>query len=108
MAQGWYHPILSLIVLAAALRFARERRREVAFSGAIGATLLLGYFGVYILTPLDLTWQLQTSLDRLLVQVWPVLVLTAFIGLRPPEAAVTVEPVPIQKVSKKAGRKSRR
>ncbi|MGA2119128.1 MAG: hypothetical protein ABSH56_30800 [Bryobacteraceae bacterium] len=108
MAQGWYHPILPLVVLAAALRFDRERRRDAAFSGAIGAALLMGYFGVYVLTQNDLVWQLQTSLDRLLVQIWPVLVLTAMVALRVPEAAVLAEPAPAQKMSKKAARKARR
>jgi hypothetical protein len=68
----------------------------------------MGYFGVYVLTQNDLVWQLQTSLDRLLVQIWPVLVLTAMVALRVPEAAVLAEPAPAQKMSKKAARKARR
>jgi hypothetical protein len=96
MAAGWYHPILPLIVLAIALRFERERRREAIFCSVIFAALLSGYFGVYIFTRNDLAWQLQTSLGRLFVQVWPLFVLAALLGLRAPEAAaiVTVRPPP--------------
>jgi hypothetical protein len=102
MAAGWYHPILPLIVLAVVLKFDRERRRDVAYCGAILAALLLSYCAVFIVTKNDLKWQLQGSLGRLLVQVWPALLLTAFIGLRAPQAAVTAPPEPAAKGRKKA------
>ncbi len=86
MAWGWYHPILPLLALAAALRFDRERRRDLLFGAGLGVFLLLGYFAVFVITPNDLSWQLQTSLGRLLVQFWPILVLACFAGLRAPEA----------------------
>jgi hypothetical protein len=104
MAAGWYHPILPLIVLAIALRLGRERRREAIFCGVIFAALLAGYFGVYILTRNDLAWQLQTSLGRLFVQVWPPFVLAAFLSLRAPEAAAIVTVPPPTKVRRKAKR----
>ena len=65
LGAGWYHPILPLIALAVALRFDRDRRRDAAFCGAIAGILLIGYFGVYILTNNDLSWQVQTSLNRI-------------------------------------------
>ena len=104
MAAGWYHPILPLIVLAVALRFDRERSRDVAFCAAISATLLVGYLGVYILTPNDLEWQLQTSLGRLLAQLWPALLLIGFVGLRAPEADAVVKPMPPPKGRRKTRR----
>lgn len=87
LASGWYHPILPLAMLAIVLHFERERRRDVAFCGTVLGALLLGYFGIYILTVNDINWQIQTSLSRLLVQVWPAVVLVGFISLRAPEAA---------------------
>ena len=30
-----------------------------------------GYFYAYVITPLDLNWHLNTSLDRLYAQLWP-------------------------------------
>jgi len=104
MGVGWYHPVLPLIALAVVLRFDRERRRDAAYCGALVGFLLLGYFGVYILTNNDLTWLLQSSLNRVLVQVWPVLVLAGFVALRVPQSAVIVKPVPL---AAKARRKAR-
>ncbi len=104
LGAGWYHPILPLAALAVALRFDRQGRREAAFCGITVAALLAGYGAVYLVTPYDLAWQLPTSLGRLLVQVWPALILTGFLALRRPEAAdiVTVEKPP------KARRKAQR
>ncbi len=100
MGAGWYHPIEPLIVAAVVLRFDRTRLREAWFAGSIGVALLLGYFGVYAITPNDLAWQLSTSLDRLLVQVWPVLVLAALMSMRAPET-VPVTSAPSKKMRRK-------
>jgi hypothetical protein len=110
MGAGWYHPILPLIALALALRFDRARRRDAAYCGALAGLMLLGYFGVYILTGNDLTWLLQTSLNRLLVQVWPALVLAGFVALRAPEiaAAEVTAPAPEKVRGKGRGKKSAR
>jgi hypothetical protein len=102
MGIGWYHPILPLIALAVVLRFDPERRRDAAYCGALLGFLLLGSFGVYILTNNDLTWQLQTSLNRVLVEVWPALVLAGIVGLREPKAAVVLKPAPPVKTRRKA------
>ncbi len=105
MASGWYHPLWPLLILAIVLRFDRARRQDFLYSGSICAFMLAGYFSVYVITVNDLEWQMQTSLGRLLVQLWPCLLLAIFMGLRTPESiglpAVTVSTQP------KAG-KSRR
>jgi hypothetical protein len=104
MASGWYHPILPLAVLAVTLRFDWQQRREVAYAGSILGALLAGYAGVYLITAYDLPWVLQTSLGRLLVQAWPVLILASFVGLRMPEAAAIVKVARPAKARKKAAR----
>lgn len=47
----------------------------------VGAALLivaLGFGAVYLLTPFDVNWHINTSMDRLIIQLWPsVLLLTA-------------------------------
>ena len=90
MAAGWYHPILPALSLAIALRFDIQRRRDVLFCSTVALLLLIGYFAVYIITPNDLAWQLQTSLSRLYVQFWPVLLLAIWTTLRAPESAAIV------------------
>jgi hypothetical protein len=42
--------------------------------------MLVSYYVVYVTTPFDITWHVTTSVDRLLVQLWPALVLTVFLG----------------------------
>ncbi|HUB34931.1 MAG TPA: hypothetical protein VMA31_17975 [Bryobacteraceae bacterium] len=104
LGVGWYHPVLPLAAAALALRFDRSRAREAAFAGVVALGLLAGYFGVYSVTSNDLAWQLQTSLGRLLVQVWPLLLLAAFACLRVPQLAAAT-PVPRKR---KAAVKERR
>jgi hypothetical protein len=105
LGTGWYHPVLPLAAAALALRFDRARAREAAFAGAIVLGLLAGYFGVYAVTSNDLVWQLKTSLDRLLVQVWPLVLLAAFACLRVPQLAAAV---PVPKKQRKVSAKERR
>jgi hypothetical protein len=47
--------------------------------------MLLGYFFIYVITPQDLAWHLDTSLRRLLLQLWPSAVFTFFLFARTPE-----------------------
>ncbi len=92
MSMGWYHPLLPLIALAIALRFEKTRRQDLLFAGSIPIAMLVGYVGIELITSNDLSWQLQTSLSRLLVQIWPALLLFVFACLRTPESAAIVEP----------------
>ena len=101
MASGWYHPILPALALAIALRFDVQRRRDVLFCSTVALLLFGGYFFVYIITPNDLTWQLQTSLSRLYVQIWPILLLAIWTALRAPESTAIVQ-VEAPKARKKA------
>jgi hypothetical protein len=64
--------------------------------------MLAGYFGIYAITANDLNWQLQTSLGRLLVQVWPLALLAGFVILREPQLADRAKPAP--KKQRKAAR----
>jgi hypothetical protein len=50
--------------------------------------MMVGYFFVYILSPFDLTWHLNSSLNRLLLQVWPLAIFAYFAIVRAPEQAV--------------------
>ena len=102
MMVDWYHPVLPVLILAVALRFDRRYQRDALFTGGICVLMLLGYFGIYIITSNDLTWQLQTSLNRLFVQIWPSLLLAAFAGLRAPESMAILEAAAPAKARRKA------
>jgi hypothetical protein len=49
---------------------------------AVAGLMLGSYYLAYVITPFDIAWHVSTSIDRLLVQLWPLLVLTAFGGSR--------------------------
>ena len=70
-------PLLGLYLLAS-----RVKRDDfvIAEHGIVVLTLLLiGYFFVYLTTPLNLEFHLRTSLQRLLIQLWPSFVFLYFL-----------------------------
>jgi hypothetical protein len=78
-------PLLALLLLlAASLGVAASPRERGAALGAAAVLLLvvLAYYGVYLLTPLDLEWHLVNSNARLLIQLWPAALLALFSSLR--------------------------
>ncbi|MFN3326068.1 MAG: hypothetical protein ACK5AZ_21425 [Bryobacteraceae bacterium] len=78
-----YHPLLLLVLAAAGLQLRRSKSDLTErLPLLIAGLMLLAYFGVYVLTPVDLQWHLSTSTKRLLVQLWPPFVLGAFLLLR--------------------------
>lgn len=50
---------------------------------AIGL-MLAGDFGVYVLFPNDVAWQVNTSIERILIQVWPAALLAFFLAANVP------------------------
>jgi hypothetical protein len=84
--QWWAHPVILVAALAVALRLlpAAERRARLWLWIPIAATLA-AEFGIYLLTPADLDWQVRGSASRLLAQVWPSLIWLVFLMLRSPE-----------------------
>ena len=70
------------VVLLVAYLLVRGRADDLLPGFAIGLTILLtacGYYSVYLLTPYPLSWQLSTSANRLLVQLWPSVVFWAIL-----------------------------
>jgi hypothetical protein len=72
------------------------------FAGSIALVMLAGYIGVFLITPFDLVWQLQTSLYRLLAQLWPSFLLAAFAIMSAPESIAAQTPEPESRARKKA------
>ncbi len=50
--------------------------------------MMASHFFVYILSPLDLRFHLESSLSRLLLQVWPLAILAYFAIVQAPEQAI--------------------
>ena len=53
--------------------------------------MLAGYFMIFIITPHGLRYQIDTSLDRLWIQLWPSAVFTFFLFVKTPEEAMGTE-----------------
>jgi hypothetical protein len=50
----------------------------------------LGHVAVYLITPYDIQWHINTSLNRLLLQLWPVAVFITFLSVRTPEQVMEI------------------
>ena len=75
-------PIVSLVAAWMAVRVGGAVRATACILGL----MLASYYVVYVTTPFDIAWHVTTSVDRLLVQLWPGLVLAVFLGLDPAQS----------------------
>ena len=77
-------PAILLIVYALFFgTHSRPEKSNIANVLAIAITLL-GYSLVYIVTPHDLTWHINTSIDRLLFQLFPSMLFSYFMTVTSP------------------------
>ncbi len=85
----WSHPVLLGAVLALALRFvpAQERRARLWLWVPIMAVVAAEYLQ-YLVTDVDLNWQIEGSANRLIAQLWPSLIWLFLLMLRAPEDLV--------------------
>jgi hypothetical protein len=82
-----------LAVYAVLLRGApRAARAGSAFPFAFLGLMLAGYGTVYLTTPRPLDWHLFTSLDRLLMHLWPTALLAFFLVVATPAEATARRP----------------
>lgn len=71
------------LVLAGFLLLLSRRRGPGAgkvwqFPAAVLLLMLVGYYLIYVVTPHDIDWHLMTSLNRILMHLWPALLLLMF------------------------------
>jgi hypothetical protein len=67
------------------------KKKDVAATSIavlLAVFMMVGYFFMYILSPFDLKWHLDSSLNRLLLQVWPLAIFAYFAIVRAPDQAV--------------------
>ena len=87
---GWVvmlPPVLFMYLLLVGINSARKDRAAI-YTGVLTLVLMTcGYFMVYVITPHDLAWHLHFSLDRVLMQLWPLAIFTFFLLARTPEEA---------------------
>ncbi len=103
LGSGISHPLILLAILAILVRWKIEERykRPSLIAAAVLLLVFLSYCLVYLITPYGLAWQVQSSFDRLLLQIWPSVLLVFFIQLRS-----VADPVAAAVPAKGATRKS--
>lgn len=79
--------LLALYPLCLGVRVEGRDRPGILTSVIAISLLFLGYCFVYLITPNDLSWHLRTSLDRLLLQIWPSFIFIYFLIVRSPDDA---------------------
>jgi hypothetical protein len=77
--------LLGLYMILAGIRPQGRERTALLGAFAVLVIMLAGYFGIYAITPQDLRWHLLTSLNRLLIQLWPCAIFLCFMLARTPE-----------------------
>lgn len=82
----WTHPVLLGALLVWALRYvpAQERRTRWWLWVPVAATVAAEYLQ-YLITDINLNWQIEGSANRLIAQLWPSLIWLFFLMLRAPE-----------------------
>jgi hypothetical protein len=79
---------LLLSIYGVVLGFRKENINLIGVSVVSITLCLAGYFVVYMITPLEYHWQIQTSLHRLVLHVFPALLfLFIFVVNTPKERA---------------------
>ena len=70
--DGGIHPF---VITAVYLVLFPPQLRRITLTSAtlllVPVWMVLGYFAVYVITPNDLSWHMNTSLSRLFLQIWP-------------------------------------
>jgi len=85
MGFPWAHPLVLAAILAVAFGLAPRARLLRQMWLAIPVLgLLAADFLIYLVTTADLSWHLSTSNTRVLVQVWPALLLLTMLAINPP------------------------
>jgi hypothetical protein len=75
--------LLLIYVFLSKFEIDRMSRPTIITAGSILVIMLVGHFLVYIVSPYELKWHLSTSLERLLLQLWPVFLFFLFFVSKP-------------------------
>lgn len=88
---GWTNligiiPILIIYLLLFRLPINKELQPAYIAGITMLAVQLLGDYGVYLITPYDLTWHLTYSIERIVLQVFPLIVFLILCASKTPES----------------------
>ncbi len=91
---GWHIFALPVGILAVLLVYlivarsplSREHLPMVTAAAVLIAVQFVGYYAVYVITPYDLTWHLNYSIERIFLQVFPLSAFLVLSATRTPES----------------------
>lgn len=78
-------PVLALYLLCMGARVQPQDRNFLLTAALCLCIMAVGYFFIYVITPRDLEWHIRTSLNRLLLHLWPAVVLVFFLIAKAPQ-----------------------
>jgi hypothetical protein len=81
--------LLLFYLLFFGISIKRNEGTTIAASIIALGIMLAGYFMAFVMSPLDVSGHLASSLNRVLLQLWPSFVLVFFLIVRTPEQALT-------------------
>jgi hypothetical protein len=103
--SDWYaHPVLLAGAVLFFFRPSREMRLQATTLWIASALMLGAYVAAYLVTPADLKWQIDTSTDRLLVQILPAALVSVFMAAA--SQVVEAQTSPKAAASRKVGKRS--
>lgn len=84
IVKNW---IIILPIFFILLGRSRNRFNENCIRSTLTVLLIMlcGYFAIFLITPHDLVWQLNTALSRLFIQLWPTALFLCFLIIPIPE-----------------------
>jgi hypothetical protein len=82
--------VILLLVYPLCLGINRDDKNRINVATLVITMFFMacGYILIYVITPYELSWHLETSQSRLLLQLWPSILLTFFMIVRTPEEAL--------------------
>ncbi|MBM3854669.1 MAG: hypothetical protein FJ399_16210, partial [Verrucomicrobia bacterium] len=86
------HPVFALVLLPIAWRWRPAARAAAGPVPLVLGGMLAGDYFVYLTSPHDLAWHLDSSLVRLLLQLWPLAILWWSLALPHDEDSPCAEP----------------
>ncbi len=90
-SKGWMHitPVVAAHLLLMGTSPDHVRPARSRMLATMLALVTAAYAMAYVTTPNDLEWHLRTSLDRLILHLWPICLLLLFITTRTPSEIIS-------------------
>jgi hypothetical protein len=98
--------LLLFYSLYSKIKVYEKDRISVITSLLVLVFMMMGFFAVYLISPYDVKWHLKYSLERVLLQLWPSILLTYFMIVRTPEAALMLSQIEINSKFHSKGRQT--